>query len=374
MNLYPLFLLVEFGKRIPFLFIFRDPLIFHSAVRVCLLLALCRTPARTTQPSAAINSDPTLALGAFSEVDGAFGNVGHILMLQALERPIQQHPLPLNAIAVLRPQTPVTAVLRQLISLRLRLVAIPKASRQARDHVDRLVRQSVPSLAIEFRGAAAILHPYQQAHVLIQGRCGVVHLPQVFSQRFFAAQAGRNGIPPADRLLEQTQRTSVVGITRGEVLKKMVFREGLIVDHAHLIALPLPNVLCQLTVSHASHVKNAFAHQRKLAAELLRQAAQGIHHYTGFLQGGFLTADTRQDCLFLADENTQATVYPFLPFPHGLRCKQRHGKLLILPRHNFERIEGNILFVDFELQHDYTSSKVCLCQVLSIPSSSHHGS
>ena len=213
MSLYPLYLLVEFGKRIAFLIIFRDALIFHFTVRVCLFLPLCCTPARTTQPSAAINSDPALALGAFPEVDGAFGNVGHILMLQALERPIQQHPLPLNAITVLRPQPPVTAVLRQrtaenrivrrqLISLRLRLVAIPKAACQSRNLFDRLVRQSVPRLAIEFCGAAAILHPYQQAHVLIQGRCGVVHLPQVFSQRFFAAQAGRNGIPPADRLLE----------------------------------------------------------------------------------------------------------------------------------------------------------------------------
>lgn len=82
MNLYPLFLLVEFCKRIPFLFIFRDPLIFHSAVRVCLFLALRRTPARTTQPSAVVNSNPALALGTFSEVDGAFCNVRHILTLK----------------------------------------------------------------------------------------------------------------------------------------------------------------------------------------------------------------------------------------------------------------------------------------------------
>lgn len=83
MNLYPLFLLVEFCKRIPFLIIFRDALIFHSAVRVCLFLPLRRAPARTTQPRAAVNSDPALALGAFSEVDGAFGNTRHILILKA---------------------------------------------------------------------------------------------------------------------------------------------------------------------------------------------------------------------------------------------------------------------------------------------------
>ena len=154
----------------------------------------------------------------------------------------------------------------------------------------------------------------------------------------------------------------------------MVFREGLIVNHAHLIALLLPDVLRQLGVSLAAHTEDAFARQRELAAELLRQTAQGIHLYTGFLQGGLFPADTLHDRLLIADEDSQAAVNPILLLPNRLCDKQCQSKLLILPRHNFERIEGNILFVDFELQHDYTSSKVCLCQVLSIPSSSHHRS
>lgn len=49
----------------------------------------------------------------------------------------------------------------------------------------------------------------------------------------------------------------------------------------------------QLGVSLAAHTENASARQRELAAELLRQSAQGIHLGTGFLQGGFLAADTR---------------------------------------------------------------------------------
>lgn len=83
MSLYPLFLLVEFCKRIPFLIIFRDALIFHSAVRVCLFLPLRRAHITTGDWPGVVGSKPFSTAGAFPKIDSAIGNTRHILILKA---------------------------------------------------------------------------------------------------------------------------------------------------------------------------------------------------------------------------------------------------------------------------------------------------